>query len=79
MAYRPAVIMRRIDLADTKGVETEYSLSPVQFRELAEIAGAMQLISNPEYYSETFTESDFDARLKQMRCKETNYLLPPES
>lgn len=77
MAYRPKVIMRRIDLDDKKGVETEYSLTPSQFKALAEIANAMYLVNNPEFYHESFTESDFDARVKQMRCKETDYLLPP--
>ena len=77
MAYRPAVIMRRIDLDDKKGVETEYSVTPGQFLELAKVANAMLLVNNPEYYHESFTESDFDARVKQMRCKETEYLLPP--
>jgi sialic acid synthase SpsE len=79
MAYRPAVIMRRIDLDDRKGVETEYSLTPAQFNELAKVANAMQLVNNPVYYHESFTESDFDARIKQMRCAETEYLLPPDN
>ena len=78
MAYRPAAIMRRIDLDDKKGVETEYSLTPDKFRAMADIASAMHLVNNPEFYHEEFTESDFDARIKQMRCAETNYLLPPE-
>ena len=78
MAYRPAVIMRRLDLDDKKGVETEYSLTPSQFRAMADIASAMYQVNNPEFYHEALTESDFDARIKQMRCKETDYLLPPE-
>ena len=79
MAYRPHVIMRRLDLDDKKGVETEYSLTPSQFKELANVAVAVHLVNNPEVYHDGFTESDFDARIKQMRCKDTEYLLPPES
>ena len=78
MAYNPAIIMRRIDLDDRKGVETEYSLVPEQMRRLVESAVAMEWVNNPQYYADEFTESDFDARIKRRRCKESDYLLPPE-
>ena len=78
MAYNPAIIMRRIDLDDRKGVETEYSLVPEQMRRLVDSAVAMEWVNNPVYYADEFTESDFDARIKRRRCKKSDYLTPPD-
>lgn len=77
MALRPIAIMRRIDLADKAGIETEYSLSPTRLRELVSVAAAMDEINHPVEYANGFTESDYDARQKQRRCAESDYLLPP--
>ena len=77
MAYNPAIIMRRLDLDDRKGVETEYSLTPALLRQLVEIAVGMEWVNNPVDYADGFTEGDFDARIKRLRCKESDYLLPP--
>jgi N,N'-diacetyllegionaminate synthase len=78
MAFRPVVIMRRIDLADQKGIETSYSLSPHDFSILTKMAAAMDVVNKPEFYSEEFVEGDFEARIENMRCEETDYTLPPE-
>lgn len=79
MTYNPAIIMRRLDLADRKGVETEYSLTPDQLKQLVEVALQMEWVNNPQFYADEFTEGDWDARIKRRRCKESDYKLPPES
>ena len=79
MAYNPAVGMRRIDLDEEKGIETEYSLPPTAMKELVAASLAMDWVNNPVIYAEEFVEGDFDARIKRRRCKESDYLLPPES
>jgi sialic acid synthase SpsE len=78
MAFRPSVVMRRIDLADQKGIETAYSLSPQDFTVLTKMAAAMDVTNHPEFYAEEFVEGDFEARIENMRCEETDYTLPPE-
>ena len=77
MAFNPVVVMRRLDLEDRGGVESEYSLAPDQMRELIKMATAMNAINNPEFDQNGFTRTDFSARQKLWRCKESDYLLPP--
>lgn len=79
MTYRPAVIMRRLDLDDKKGTETNYSLSPSELRTLVNMASSMDAVNNPEFYAEEFVEGDWDARINYLRCAESGYTLPPES
>jgi sialic acid synthase SpsE len=78
MAFNPAVVMRRIDLADRKGLETAYSLNPAEMTELVDVAQSMVAVNNPLFYHEGFVEGDFDARIQHMRCPEGDYLLPSE-
>ncbi|MHA2404192.1 MAG: N-acetylneuraminate synthase family protein, partial [Candidatus Kariarchaeaceae archaeon] len=77
MAFNPSIIMRRLDLDDRQGVEAEYSLVPKQMRELVKMADAMGNINNPQFDQNGFTRTDFTARQKFWRCKESEYLIPP--
>ncbi len=77
MAFNPAVIMRRLDLEDRKGVETEYSLTPTQMKNLVAIVDAMELVNNPVLDQNGFTQTAFDARQSQLRCEKSDFLLPP--
>ena len=78
MAFSPAIIMRRFDLEDCKGVEVEYSLTPSQMRSLVAIAEAMNLVNDPVLDQNGFTRTAFDARQSQLRCEKSDFLLPPE-
>ena len=78
MAFNPEVVMRRLDLADRKGLETAYSLDPGEMRQLVDVARSMERVNHPDYYHEGFVEGDFDARAQQLRCEKSEYLLPPE-
>ena len=78
MAFRPEIIMRRIDLADKQGIETGYSLQPQELSTLVHIAEAMDEVNEPDFFYEEFVEGDWEARMNKMRCEETGYMLPPE-
>ncbi len=77
MAYNPIVIMRRIDLDDKKGVETDYSLSPESITSLVSIANAMEEVLHPDVDHNGFTRTDFSARQKTLRCKDSEWVIPP--
>ena len=77
MTYRPAVIMRRYDLDDGRGIESHYSIKPDQLSNLARVASVMEIVNHPTYFVEDFTETDFEARVNMMRCEHSEYLLPP--
>ncbi|MHC4181781.1 MAG: N-acetylneuraminate synthase family protein [Planctomycetota bacterium] len=78
MVFKPAVIMRRLDLEDGMGMENRYSLMPDKFANLARIASVMMAVNNPTLY-DGFTESDYETRLRMMRCDKDDWLLPPTS
>jgi len=78
MAFNPDVVMRRLDLADRKGLETAYSLDPGEMKQLVDVARSMAIVNHPQYYHEGLVEGDFDARGQQLRCEKSEYLLPPE-
>ncbi len=77
MAFNPSIIMRRLDLDDRQGMETSYSLTYKQMRELVKMADAMEYINNPQFDQDGFTRTDFDERQRSWRCKDSEYLLPP--
>lgn len=78
MAFKPAVIMRVLDLNDQEGVSTPYSIYPSELETLSGIAKSMVSVSNPVYYAESFTEGDWEARVNKWRCQSADYTLPPE-
>jgi sialic acid synthase SpsE len=78
MVFKPAVIMRRLDLEDGLGMENHYSLAPEYFANLARIASVMMAVNNPTLY-DGFTENDYETRLRMMRCEKDEWLLPPSS
>lgn len=77
LGYNPIVIMRRIDLADKKGVETEYSLTPEQMKSLVSMASAMEKMINSDVNEDGLTKTEFEARDKMLRCKNSDWLIPP--
>ena len=78
MAFNPEVIMRRLDLGDDAGLETDYSLSPSQMATLVLNSRALGMAMHPIVNDEGFTRSDWSSRLNHMRCAEGDYLLPPK-
>jgi hypothetical protein len=78
MVFKPAAIMRRLDLEDGLGMESYYSLTPDKFANLARIATVMMSVNSPTLY-DGFTENDYETRLKMMRCEQDDWLLPPSS
>jgi sialic acid synthase SpsE len=79
MAYYPSVVMRRFDLEDRQGLETEYSLDPHQLKALVLTAEGLESIRDSELYEDTeFVKGDWHARRKQLRCANSDYLIPSE-
>lgn len=77
LTFMPDILMRRFDLEDALGVETEYSLSPSMLAELRWIIDEMQNIRSPELYGNSgLTQSDYHAREKTHRCEKGDYLVP---
>lgn len=79
MAYGPAVVVRRLDLEDKKGEEAAYSITPSQLTSLVKMASLAPMIVSPQFVrADGFTEVEWEFRSRMLRCKESDFLLPPK-
>jgi hypothetical protein len=71
-------IVRRV-ANSPDAVESAYSIALKEFSLLAQNIRNIEEFVHPELFEDTgFTEGDYQARMNLVRCKQYDYLLPPE-